>query len=124
MDVSLQNTYGIARRGGGDQRSLGDVVQVREQIPYDVFRLCSLGHGLRTCCSYGGGVMSAYYSYDGGQPSFGRGRGPGEGDSKKSEIGGYLLHRGAFHIVWEAVLGALRCAVASIKNVLRAFLRV
>jgi hypothetical protein len=57
MDVSLQNAYGLARRGGGDQRSLGNVVQVREQIPYDVFRLCSLGYGYHgACCSYDGAL--------------------------------------------------------------------
>lgn len=85
MDVSLQNAYGIAQRGREDQRSLGNVVRVREQIPYDVVRLFSLGYGLRACCCSYDGALSAYGSYDGGQPSLerGRGRGPGKGDSKK-----------------------------------------
>jgi len=69
MDVSLQNAYGIARGGGGDQPSLGNVVRVREQIPYDVFRLCSLGYGSSPCCCSYDGALSAYCSYDGGQPS-------------------------------------------------------
>src|SRR6266849_6581149 len=99
MDVSLQNAYGIARRGGGDQRCLGNVVQVREQIPYDVFRLCSPRYRSNAYCSYDG-AMSACCSCDGGQPSFEKERGPGESDSKKRKKGGYLLYaRGwAFHI--------------------------
>ena len=71
MDVSLQNTYGIARRGRGDQLSLGNVVQ----IPHDVFRLCSPGYGSSAYCSYDG-ASRACCSCDGGQPSFERERNP------------------------------------------------
>jgi hypothetical protein len=59
MDIFLQNAYGIARRGGGDQRSLG---KVGEQIPYDVVRLFSLGYGLSACCCSYDGALRAYGS--------------------------------------------------------------